>query len=154
MKFKNVIFSLLFLAVSFLLKSQNTSMIVFNHPNSNREVYCFSDYVDMFNMFFAQPNRDEVQYITAFDMNLKKLNPYQMSSLFNCFSSSNQWLVSNNRIFITIHLILDENAIIKASGISFSKNMIILNEMELSCLLNFVNTLHFHLYNLFLLLAE
>ena len=143
MKFKNVIFSLLFLAVSFPLKSQNT-IVVFNH--SNREIYCFSDYVNMDGMFHAQPNHTELQDIAPFRMDLKNFDENQNSLLLNCLSSSNQALVSSNRIFITIHLILNENAVIQASGISFNNNIIVLNETELSCLLNFMNTLQFGNY--------
>jgi hypothetical protein len=68
-------------------------------------------------------------------------------TLLNCFSNANALLISNNRVRLNLHVFINEDAELLSCGVSFynnqNNNLIVLNETELNCLTDFINTLQF-----------
>jgi len=112
---------------------------------SNMIIYSFPEYVFVDSLFYAQPNYQRLweHSIIAPTIKEESIELIRQGSFLKCLSSESALIVSNNTMRIRFHVFLNEKAELLASGISFTNNLIVLNETELKCLLDFINTLQF-----------
>ena len=94
----------------------------------------------MDSLFRAQPNSSP--FIVRTTIKEESIELIRQGDFLNCLSPENALIVANNTIRIRLHVFLNEKAELQAVGISFTNNLIVLDETEFKCLLDFFKTLH------------
>jgi len=112
---------------------------------SRRIVYSYPNYLYIDSLYYAQPNYQRLwePAIVAPTIKEESIELIKQGSFLKCLSSENALIVSNNTMRIQFHVFLNEKAELLASGISFTNNLIVLDETELKCLLDFIDILQF-----------
>lgn len=126
-----------------VLKSQTQSMIIVE--NSNTIIYSCPKFVYMDSLFRTQPGYQKLlsRSIIAPTIKEESIELIKQGDFLKCLSPENALIVSNSIIRIRLHVFLNENAELQAVGISFTNNLIVLDETEFICLLDFIKTLQF-----------
>ena len=144
MKTRNLFFSLILIFSVSTLKSQ--TMITVTESRST--IYTYPNYIYVDSLFNAQPSyKRSWSYYMFPVIKEESIELIRQGDFLKCISPENA-LIMSGRIWIILFHVFFEKAELLASGVSFyssggNHNLVILNETELKCLIDFINTLQF-----------
>ena len=117
---------------------------------SGRTVFTYQNYIYVDSLYYAQPNSQRLRdySIVAPTIKEESIELIRQGDFLKCISPENASIMSDRIGWIHFRVFLNEKAELLASGVSFSHsgnhNLIILDETELKCLIDFINTLQFY----------
>jgi hypothetical protein len=117
---------------------------------SRSTVFSYPNYIYVDSLYYAQPNLQKLRdrSIVAPTIKEESIELIRQGDFLKCLSPENALIMSGKIGAIRFHVFLNEKAELLALGVSFyysggNHDLVILDETELKCLIDFINTLQF-----------